>query len=243
MADGGITMIRVMVVDDQELIRQSLKIILSVNADMEVVGIAGDGNETLKIIEECRPDVVLMDIRMPVMDGVECTARIKEKHPEIKVIALTTFDDDKSVFGILKNGASGYLLKGNSLQELSSAIRTVHSGGAVFNPKIASKVIRQFSSMAKNMIDPGISKTDTESITKSEWDVIQAVARGLSNKEISETLWLSHGTVRNLISSILNKLHLRDRTQLAIWAVQSGVLNRDFFEAWKLQEGSCRPSQ
>ena len=146
-------MIRVMVVDDQELIRQSLKIILSVNADMEVVGIAGDGSETLKIIEECRPDVVLMDIRMPVMDGVECTARIKEKYPEVKVIALTTFDDDKSVFGILKNGASGYLLKGNSLQELSSAIRTVHSGGAVFNPKIASKVIRQFSSMAKNMID------------------------------------------------------------------------------------------
>jgi DNA-binding NarL/FixJ family response regulator len=97
--------------------------------------------------------------------------------------------------------------------------------------------------MAKNMIDPGISKTDTESITKSEWDVIQAVARGLSNKEISETLWLSHGTVRNSISSILNKLHLRDRTQLAIWAVQSGVLNRDFFEAWKVQEGSCRPSQ
>ena len=105
-------MIRVMVVDDQELIRQSLKVILSVNPDMEVVGIAEDGNETLKIIEECRPDVVLMDIRMPVMDGVECTARIKEKHPEIKVIALTTFDDDEFVFGALKNGASGYLLKG-----------------------------------------------------------------------------------------------------------------------------------
>ena len=95
-------MIRVMVVDDQELIRQSLKVILSVNADMEVVGIAGDGSETLKVIEECRPDVVLMDIRMPVMDGVECTARIKEKHPEIKVIALTTFDDDEFVFCVTK---------------------------------------------------------------------------------------------------------------------------------------------
>ena len=184
-------MIRIMVADDQELIRQSLKIMLSVNADMEVVGIAGDGYETLKVIEECRPDVVLIDLRMPVLDGVECTARIKARHPEVKVIALTTFDDDESVFGILKNGASGYLLKGSSLQELSSAIRTVHSGGAVINPKIAIKVIRQFSSMAKNMIAPAISKTDTESITKSEWDVIQAVARGLSNKEIAETLWLS----------------------------------------------------
>ena len=231
-------MIRVMVVDDQELIRQSLKVILSVNADMEVVGIAGDGSETLKVIEECRPDVVLMDIRMPVMDGVECTARIKEKHPEIKVIALTTFDDDEFVFGALKNGASGYLLKGSSLQELSSAIRTVYSGGAMINPNVASKVIQQFSSMAKNIVsmaknivNPGISETDTEGITKSEWDVIQAVARGLSNKEIAETLWLSQGTVRNSISSILNKLHLRDRTQLAIWAVQSGVLNKDFFEA------------
>ena len=220
-------MIRVMVVDDQELIRQSLKVILSVNADMEVVGIAGDGSETLKVIEECRPDVVLMDIRMPVMDGVECTARIKEKHPEIKVIALTTFDDDEFVFGALKNGASGYLLKGSSLQELSAAIRTVYSGGAMINPNVASKVIQQFSSMA----NPGISETDTEGITKSEWDVIQAVDRGLSNKEIAETLWLSQGTVRNSISSILNKLHLRDRTQLAIWAVQSGVLNKDFFEA------------
>ena len=101
----------------------------------------------------------------------------------------------------------------------------------MINPNVASKVIQQFSSMAKNIVNPGISETDTEGITKSEWDVIQAVARGLSNKEIAETLWLSQGTVRNSISSILNKLHLRDRTQLAIWAVQSGVLNKDFFEA------------
>ena len=147
------------------------------------------------------------------------------------MIALTTFDDDEFVFGALKNGASGYLLKGSSLQELSAAIRTVYSGGAMINPNVASKVIQQFSSMAKNIVNPGISETDTEGITKSEWDVIQAVARGLSNKEIAETLWLSQGTVRNSISSILNKLHLRDRTQLAIWAVQSGVLNKDFFEA------------
>lgn len=229
-------MIRVMVVDDQELIRQSLNIMLSVNADMEVVGIAGDGNETLKVIDQCRPDVVLMDIRMPVMGGVECTAKIKERYPEIKVIALTAFDDDESVFGVLKNGASGYLLKGSSLQELSAAIRTVHAGGAMFNPKVAIKVIQQFSSMAKNIVNPGISKTDTEGITKSEWNVIQAVARGLSNKEIAETLWLSHGTVRNTISNILNKLHLRDRTQLAIWAVQSGVLSKAFFESCIVQE-------
>ena len=139
------------------------------------------------------------------------------------------FDDDEFVFGALKNGASGYLLKGSSLQELSSAIRTVYSGGAMINPNVASKVIQQFSSMAKNIVNPGITETDTSELTKSEWEIIQAVARGLSNKEIAETLWLSQGTVRNSISSILNKLHLRDRTQLAIWAVQSGVVNKDIF--------------
>ena len=227
-------MIKVMIVDDQELIRHSLKIILGVNSDMEVVAMAADGTETLQELKELRPeerpDVILMDIRMPVMDGVECTAQISKKYPDIKVIALTTFDDEEFVFGAFKSGASGYLLKGSSLEELSGAIRTVYTGGAMLNPNVASTVIRQFSTMAKNIVNPEITDQNTEEITKSEWYIIQAVARGMSNKEIAESLWLSQGTVRNSISSILNKLHLRDRTQLAIWAVQTGIVNKDLFD-------------
>jgi DNA-binding NarL/FixJ family response regulator len=202
---------------------------------MEVVGMAADGAETLQKLKELspeeRPDVILMDIRMPVMDGVECTAQISKKYPNIKVIALTTFDDEEFVFGALKSGASGYLLKGSSLEELSGAIRTVYTGGAMLNPKVASTVIRQFSTMAKNIVNPEITDLNTDEITRSEWYIIQAVARGMSNKEISESLWLSQGTVRNSISSILNKLHLRDRTQLAIWAVQTGIVNKDLFDS------------
>ena len=228
-------MIKVMIVDDQELIRHSLKIILGVNNDMEVVGMAADGAETLQMLKELspeeRPDVILMDIRMPVMDGVECTAQISKKYPNIKVIALTTFDDEEFVFGALKSGASGYLLKGSSLEELSGAIRTVYTGGAMLNPNVASTVIRQFSTMAKNIVNPEITDLNTDEITRSEWYIIQAVARGMSNKEIAESLWLSQGTVRNSISSILNKLHLRDRTQLAIWAVQTGIVNKDLFDS------------
>jgi DNA-binding NarL/FixJ family response regulator len=202
---------------------------------MEVVGMAADGAETLQKLKELspeeRPDVILMDIRMPVMDGVECTAQISKKYPNIKVIALTTFDDEEFVFGALKSGASGYLLKGSSLEELSGAIRTVYTGGAMLNPNVASTVIRQFSTMAKNIVNPEITDLNTDEITRSEWYIIQAVARGMSNKEISESLWLSQGTVRNSISSILNKLHLRDRTQLAIWAVQTGIVNKDLFDS------------
>ena len=203
-------MIKVMIVDDQELIRQSLKIVLGVNSDMEVVCMTGDGDETLRKLREMRPesrpDVILMDIRMPVMDGVECTALIKKNYPDIKVIALTTFDDNEFIF------------------------RTVQTGGAMLNPTVANTVIRQFSTMAQNIVSPELSDLNTDEITKSEWYIIQAVARGMSNKEIAETLWLSQGTVRNSISSILNKLHLRDRTQLAIWAIQTGVVNKDLFD-------------
>ena len=219
-------MIRVLIVDDQELFRESLKVVLSVSAGSEVVDAVPNVTAALKSAAAHRPDVVLMDIRMPGMDGVEGTRLIKERYPNMKVIVLTTFDDDEYVFGALKHGASGYLLKGSSISELSEAIQVAHSGGAMINPNIASKVIQQFSTMAKGASSIQVEDRMAEEISKSEWQIIRTVGRGLSNKEIAQELCISEGTVRNAISSILGKLDLRDRTQLAIWAVQTGAVNQ-----------------
>ena len=181
-------------------------------------------SEALKSAAKNCPDVVLMDIRMPEMDGVEGTKLMKERYPKIKVVLLTTFDDDEYVFGALKNGASGYLLKGSSVSDLAKAIQIAHSGGAMINPNIASKMISQFSDMAKRSSQIKVEEGLTEDLSKSEWQMIQTVGQGMSNKEIARELCLSEGTVRNSISNILSKLNLRDRTQLAIWAVQTGVI-------------------
>ena len=219
-------MIKVLIVDDQELIRQSLKVVLNVSPGIEVVDTASSGNEALKSAAAHRPDVVLMDIRMPGMDGVEATRLLKERYPQIKVIVLTTFDDDEYVFGALQNGASGYLLKGSNVTEIADAIKIAHDGGAMINPNIASKMISQFSHMAKGSMQVQVDEQATADITKSEWQIIRTVGQGMSNKEIAAELHLSEGTVRNAISSVLLKLNLRDRTQLAIWAVQTGAVNR-----------------
>ena len=220
-------MIRVVIADDQELFCQSLKIVLNVNPDMEVVDTVSDGGSAVESVAKYRPDVVLMDIRMPVMDGVEATRTIKEKYPATKVILLTTFADDEYVFGALKNGASGYLLKGTGVTELAEAIRVAHCGGAMVNPNIASKMIQLFSSMAHGEADMPVEDERAASLTKGELPVVQSVGRGLSNKEIAAELCLSEGTVRNIISTVLGKLGLRDRTQLAIWAVETGLRRRD----------------
>lgn len=221
-------MIKVLIADDQELIRESLGIVLGANPDMEITGMASDGQSVLSMIKKEKPDVILMDIRMPGMDGVECTRIVKEKYPDIYIIILTTFDDDEYVYGALKYGASGYLLKGISMKELDSAIRTVVSGRAMINPEITDKVVKLFNQMAKSNYSIQVDDKMTEDLTKTEWKVIQKIGCGLSNKEISVDLALSEGTVRNYLSSILSKLDLRDRTQLAIWAVQTGTVNKTF---------------
>lgn len=222
-------MIRVLIVDDQELFRESLKVVLSVSPGIEVIGASSGVQEALKSASTRRPDVVLMDIRMPGMDGVEGTRLFKERWPDIKVVVLTTFDDDEYVFGALKNGASGYLLKGSSVSELSKAIQIVHEGGAMLNPEIASKAIQQFSNMARGTASLQVDQQGEAELSRGERQMIQAVGRGLSNKEIAGELCLSEGTVRNTISGILSKLDLRDRTQLAIWAVQTGAVNQGMF--------------
>lgn len=223
-------MIKVLIADDQELIRSSIQIILEANPKFKVTATVADGEEVLDAIKKERPDVILMDVRMPKMDGTVCTKYVKSKYPEIKVIILTTFDDDDFIFSALKYGASGYLLKGVSNDQLYQAIETVYQGGAMINPNIAEKVFKLFSKMAQSNYAIQVDQTESKHFSKNEWRVIQQVRLGLSNKEISAKLYLSEGTVRNYISSILSQVDLRDRTQLAIWAVQTGVTSRDFGE-------------
>lgn len=221
-------MIKLLIADDQELIRQSLQILLGTEPEFEVTDAVENGKEVMRSIRKDRPDVILMDIRMPEMDGVVCTQIIKENYPDIKIIILTTFDDDEYVFNALKYGASGYLLKGISTKELIEAIRKVYHGTAMINGDIASKVVKLFSKMAQSNIAIQINEQQTADLKDTEWKIISLVGNGLSNKEIASKLRLSEGTVRNGLSNILSKLDLRDRTQLAIWSVQTGAANRVF---------------
>lgn len=214
-------MIKVLIADDQELIRQSLEIVLNSKENIEVTGVVENGQEVIRSVRENEPDIILMDIRMPKMDGVQCTKIIKENNPRIKIIILTTFNDDEYVYDALKYGASGYLLKGVSMDGLVDAIETVNSGQAMINPDVAVKVVRLFSQMANGDYSIKVEEQAEADLTKAEWKIIREVEKGSSNKEIAENLFLSEGTVRNYLSTILNKLQLRDRTQLAIWAVQT----------------------
>ena len=173
-------MIKVLIADDQELIRQSLQIVLNSKQDIEVSDVAANGQEVIQCIRKNKPDIILMDIRMPKMDGVQCTKIIKENYPQIKIIILTTFDDDEYVFNALKYGASGYLLKGVSMDELSDAIRTVYSGRAMINPDIAAKVLRLFSQMAQTNYTIPVEEKDIRQLIKTEWRIIAQVEKGAS---------------------------------------------------------------
>lgn len=224
-----INMIKILIADDQELIRESLKIILGSHENIEIVDVVSNGYEVLETLKKHEVDIILMDIRMPKMDGVYCTKVVKEQHPEIKIVILTTFDDDEYIFSALKYGASGYLLKDVGMEELYEDIMIIYNGGALINPDIATKVVSMFSNMSRNRnLIINIDNEYLKDLSKNEWKIIQQVGCGLSNKEIAKKLFLSEGTVRNYLSSILSKLNLRDRTQLAIWAVQTGQIVKDF---------------
>ena len=216
-------MIKILIADDQDLIRESLKIVLDLNKDMEVIGTAENGRTVLELVAKNLPDVILMDVRMPEMDGVLCTKAVKEKYPAVKIIILTTFDDDEYVFYALKYGASGYLLKGCSVQELTAAIHTVMGGGSILNQGAINKVVKLFNQLAQANITMELNGRRVDELNRTEKNIASLVGRGLSNKEIAEKLYLSEGTIRNALSSALSKLNLRDRTQLAIWAVQTGL--------------------
>jgi DNA-binding NarL/FixJ family response regulator len=218
-AAGGI---RVLIVDDQKLMRQGLRTLLELEQGIVIAGEAVDGAEAVAAFEKLEPDVVLMDIRMPNMDGVEATRRLKALEPEAKVLVLTTFDEDELVFDAIRAGARGYLLKDVSGAELAAAIRNVASGAAALQPSVARRVMDAFAGMrsGKSTSAPHLA----EPLSARERAVLNLVARGLSNKEIADRLFLAEGTVKNHVSTILSKIGVRDRTQAALQARKLGML-------------------
>ncbi|WP_414545713.1 response regulator [Nostoc sp. CCY0012] len=209
-------MIKVLLVDDQNLIRQGLKALLELEPDLEIIGEAENGEQAVDLSTQLQPDVVLMDIRMPIMDGVAATRAIQKSCPEIKILVLTTFDDDEYVTAALKNGAMGYLLKDTPSEELAVAIRAVYKGYTQLGPGIIKKLVTQFSPVTPTQLHP--VPPSLAELTPREKEVLQLIATGANNKEIAQQLYISEGTVKNHVTNILNRLNLRDRTQAAIIA-------------------------
>ncbi|WP_016952772.1 response regulator transcription factor [Anabaena sp. PCC 7108] len=209
-------MIKVLLVDDQSLIRQGLRALLELEADLEIVGEAENGETAINLVEKLQPDVVLMDIRMPIIDGVAATREIQKRFPNTKVLVLTTFDDDEYVKAALQNGAMGYLLKDTPSEELAVAIRAVDKGYSQLDPGIVKKLLTQFPS-GLSKPTPSIPPSLAE-LTPREKEVLWLIATGASNREIAQKLYISEGTVKNHVTNILNRLNLRDRTQAAILA-------------------------
>jgi DNA-binding NarL/FixJ family response regulator len=208
-------MITVLLVDDQSLIRQGLKALLELESDLEIVGEAENGQMALELIAQLSPDVVLMDIRMPIMDGVAATKEIQKSFSGVKVLVLTTFDDDEYVKAAVQHGAMGYLLKDTPSEELAVAIRAVQKGYTQLGPGIVKKLLTQFQNVPPQTspVPPALAE-----LTPREKEVLQLIASGASNREISQQLYISEGTVKNHVTNILNRLSLRDRTQAAIVA-------------------------
>lgn len=214
--------VRVLLVDDQALFREGLATLLAVHDDLEVVGEAADGEEALARIPSLAPDVVLMDLRMPRLGGVEATRRIAAGHPGVRVLVLTTFDDDENVFEALRAGAAGYLLKDCPSAQLAEAVRAAARGEAFLQPVVASKVVAEL-----NRLSPYQSRANRslpEPLSERELEVLGELARGYANREIGERLHLAEGTVKNYVSAILAKLGARDRTHAALRAREIGLL-------------------
>ena len=216
-------MIRVGVIDDQELVRHGFAVLLSLADDMEVVGEGSNGYEAIDLVTREHPDVVLMDIRMPEMDGLEATRRIMQSdQPPTRVLILTTFDHDDNVYEALRSGASGFLLKDTSSDELLNAVRIIAAGDALLAPSVTRRLITEFASRR----EPDAETTATVAeLTERESDVLAAIASGHSNSEIADLLHMSYGTVKTHVSHLLTKLDCRDRAQLVMVAYESGFVS------------------
>ena len=220
---SSFNMISILLADDQSLFREGLHTLLSAQSDFQVVGEAANGEEALQLAATLHPHVVLMDLRMPVLDGVSATRALHASRPECRVIVLTTFDDDENVFDGLRAGAVGYLLKDTPSERLFEAIRAAARGESFLQPSIAAKVVAEFARMSNlppRRADPPLR----EPLSDREWEILRLVAQGASNKEIAAALVLAEGTVKNHITNILAKLGVGDRTQAAIKAKELGLV-------------------
>lgn len=226
--DPGVARLRLLVVDDQPIIRRGLALILDAQADIEVVGQAADGQQALQLAEALRPDVVVMDLQMPVLGGVGATRLLAQRLPRTRVVVLTTFDDDERVFAAVQAGAHAYLLKDAAEGELLDTVRAVHRGESRLSPTVARKVLEQLRALAAGAAlppaaaplpaaAPGAGVPD-EPLTDKELRVLTLLADGLSNRQIAEAVFLAEGTVKNYVSRIMDKLHARNRTELALKA-------------------------
>jgi len=208
--------IRILIADDHAVVRQGIKAFLLTKQGIEVIGEAADGAEAVRLAMELQPDVILMDLIMPNVDGIEAVRRIRAAQPNARILVLTSFATDDQVFPAIKAGALGYLLKDSSPGDLVQAIHQVHNGESSLHPAIARKVLQELSRPAEQPAIP-------DPLTEREIDVLRLVAQGQSNQEIAATLVVSEGTVRTHVSSILGKLHLASRTQAALYALRSGL--------------------
>jgi DNA-binding NarL/FixJ family response regulator len=215
--------IRLLLVDDQELVRTGFRLFLETQSDLEVVGEAGNGAEAVELARQLRPDVVLMDIRMPEMDGVDATARLTAApiEPAPRVLVLTTFDLDEYVFGALRAGAAGFLLKDAPRERLLEAIRVVNQGDALLSPSITRRLIEDFAARTDPLEPPSVI---LERLTPREREILVLVARGLSNGEIAARLVITDATVKSHVGSVLMKLDLRDRVQAVVFAYENGIV-------------------
>jgi DNA-binding NarL/FixJ family response regulator len=215
--------IRVVLADDQQLIRTALRMVIADIEDVEVVGEAADGEEAVTRTEELRPDVVVMDIRMPGVDGIEATRRITAGPGESRIVVLTTFDDDDHVYGALRAGASGFLVKDMALDDIIGAIRVVAAGDALIAPSVTRRLIQDFTSARSS--EPARPRRDLTAITDREREVLTLVGTGLSNAEIAERLFISVATAKTYLTRLLSKLDARDRVQLVIIAYEAGLVS------------------
>jgi DNA-binding NarL/FixJ family response regulator len=214
-------MIRVLVCDDQTVVREGLAAILSTDPEIEVVGMAGNGKEALALVPEAHPDLVLMDLQMPVMNGVEATQQLRGRYPTVRILVLTTYAEDKWVFEAIGAGAAGYLLKDSRRDELLAAIKGTVEGKAFLDPSIAGKVMQQAAAGTRSAHerDPQVKQ-----LTERELEILRLLTQGHTNPEIARRLHLAPGTVRNYVSAILQKLDVSDRTQAAVTALQRGLI-------------------
>ena len=218
-------MTRVLIVDDQEVVRQGLGVILTHAEAVEVAGYAADGLEALAQVAALAPDVVLMDLKMPRLNGIQATARITREHPGVKVVVLTTYDADEWLFDAIRAGASGYLLKDSDSEEIVDAVRRAFEGEVRVDPAVAGRVLREFNRLKAlpRAVERGEDLPMIEELTERELAILQQLAQGKSNKEIAAALYLAEGTVKNYVSIIIEKLHANDRTHAAILALKRGL--------------------